>query len=179
MERPFIENNIAFTRLAYDLDTVDVRSYDAGEVLTATDLLGEQDTVRNVRLWDYRPLLQTYNQIQALRQYYVFNDVDVDRYMIDGNMRQVMISARELVADQLTQDAQTWVNRRLVYTHGFGVAASPVSQVTREGLPDFYLKDLPPTGLITVTQPQIYFGELADQYVVGRTTEPEFELSQW
>jgi uncharacterized membrane protein (UPF0182 family) len=174
LERPFIEHNIAYTRMAYDLDSVEVQPYEVSGNLTAQDLLAEQDTVRNVRLWDYRPLLQTYNQIQALRQYYVFNDVDVDRYMIDGDMRQVMIAARELVGEQLSQDAQTWVNRRLVYTHGFGVAASPVSQVTREGLPDFYLKDLPPQGVLTVTQPQIYFGELADNYVVARTLEPEF-----
>ncbi len=97
-------------------------------------------------LWDYRPLLQTYNQIQALRQYYQFNDIDVDRYTIDGEVRQVMLSARELVPEQLSQDAQTWVNRRLVYTHGYGVAASPVAQVTRDGLPSFYIKDLPRKG---------------------------------
>jgi uncharacterized membrane protein (UPF0182 family) len=174
LERPFITNNINLTRMAYDLDTIEVRSYNASEVLTVADLASEADTVRNVRLWDYRPLLQTYNQIQALRQYYQFNDVDVDRYVIDGNVRQVMIAARELVPDQLSDDAQTWVNRRLVYTHGYGVAASPVSQVTREGLPDFYLKDLPPRGAITVTQPHIYFGELTESYVVARTNEPEF-----
>ncbi len=175
LERPYIANNIEFTRLAFDLDTIDERSYRASSDLTATALLQEAETVRNVRLWDYRPLLQTYNQIQALRQYYEFNDVDVDRYTIDGETRQVMLSARELVPDRLSQDAQTWVNRRLVYTHGYGVAASPVSQVTKDGLPAFYLKDLPPQGVITVTQPQIYFGELTSDYVIVRTTEPEFD----
>lgn len=175
LERPYIENNISFTRAGFDLDSIEERSYSAGADVTPSELLNEAETVRNVRLWDYRPLGETYNQIQALRQYYRFNDIDVDRYMIEGEQRQVMLSARELVPEQLSTEAQTWVNRRLVYTHGYGVAASPVSQVTRDGLPDFYLKDLPPTGVISVTQPQIYFGELADDYVIGNTTEPEFD----
>ena len=175
LERPFIQNNIDFTRAAFDLDSIEVRSYEVSPRLPVSDLLREADTVRNVRLWDYRPLLQTYNQIQALRQYYAFNDIDVDRYVIDGEVRQVMLAARELVPERLSEDAQTWVNRRLVYTHGYGVAASPVAQVTRDGLPDFYVKDLPPQGVIPVTQPQIYFGELANDYVIGRTDEPEFD----
>ena len=175
LERQYIENNIEYTRIAFDLDEIDLKSYEVSPDLTAEELLTEEETVRNVRLWDYRPLLQTYNQIQALRQYYQFNDIDVDRYEIDGEMHQVMLAARELVPDQLSDDAQTWVNRRLVYTHGYGVAASPVAQVTRDGLPSFYLKDLPPQGVITVTQPQIYFGEMNGDYVIGRTTEAEFD----
>lgn len=175
LERPFIEHSIAFTRAAFDLDTIEVRSYEVSPRLPVARLLEEADTVRNVRLWDYRPLLQTYNQIQALRQYYAFNDIDVDRYTIDGEVRQVMLAARELVPERLSEDAQTWVNRRLVYTHGYGVAASPVAQVTRDGLPDFYLKDLPPQGKIPLSQPQIYFGELTNDYVIGRTNEPEFD----
>jgi uncharacterized membrane protein (UPF0182 family) len=174
LERPYIEHNIAFTRMAFDLDEIQVSNYVVDENLDAAELLSEAETVRNVRLWDYRPLRQTYNQIQALRQYYTFHDIDVDRYTIDDERHLVMLAVRELVADNLSQDAQTWVNRRLVYTHGFGVAASPVSQVTRDGLPDFYLKDLPPQGVITITQPQVYFGELADAYVIARTQEPEF-----
>jgi uncharacterized membrane protein (UPF0182 family) len=175
LERPYIQRNIDFTRLAYGLEDVEVRGYAITEDINAAGLVRELETVRNVRLWDYRPLLQTYNQIQALRQYYQFNDIDVDRYVIDGEVRQVMLAARELVPEQLSQDAQTWVNRRLVYTHGYGVAASPVAQVTRDGLPDFYLKDLPPQGVIPVTRPQIYFGELTNDYVIGRTNEPEFD----
>jgi uncharacterized membrane protein (UPF0182 family) len=175
LEREYIQANIAYTRIAYELDDIELKTYEVEESLTAEQLLTEQETIRNVRLWDYRPLLQTYNQIQALRQYYQFNDIDVDRYVIDGQLHQVMVAARELVPEQLSQDAQTWVNRRLVYTHGYGVAASPVAQVTRDGLPNFYLKDLPPTGLITVTQPQIYFGELTEGYVIARTNEPEFD----
>ncbi|MCC9078094.1 UPF0182 family protein [Litorilinea aerophila] len=176
LERPYIENNIQFTRLAYDLDRIEVRSYDASNQLTAESLLAEPQTVRNIRLWDYRPLLQTYNQIQALRQYYEFNDIDIDRYTIEGERRQVMLAARELVPERLNQNAQTWVNRKLVYTHGYGVAASPVAQVTRDGLPEFLLKDLPPQGAIPITQPQIYFGELTNDYVIVRTTEPEFDF---
>ncbi len=176
LERQFIENNISFTRAAYDLEDVQVEDYPVQDNVTPEELLAEASTLTNVRLWDYRPLLQTYNQIQALRQYYQFNDIDIDRYMINGERRQVMLSARELVADQLSQDAQTWVNRRLVYTHGFGVAASPVAQVTRDGLPDFYVKDLPPQGSINVIKPQIYFGELTDDYVIGNTKEMEFSF---
>jgi hypothetical protein len=175
LERPYIEDNIAYTRIAFDLDTIEQKSYTVTAQISAQGLLAEQETIRNVRLWDYRPLLQTYNQIQALRQYYQFNDIDVDRYVIDGEVHQVMLAARELVPEQLSQDAQTWVNRRLVYTHGYGVAASPVAQVTRDGLPSFYLQDLPPQGVITVTQPQIYFGELNSDYVIARTEEPEFD----
>jgi len=178
LERPFIENNIRFTRLAYDLDDIVVENYDATQRLTPTALLEEPDTVRNIRLWDYRPLLETYNQVQALRQYYAFNDVDVDRYLIDGARRQVMLSARELVPDRLNVEAQTWVNRKLVYTHGYGVAMSPVERVTADGLPEFYLRDLPPVGNLTVNEPHIYFGELTNDYVIGRTNMEEFHYPQ-
>lgn len=175
LERPYIEHNIEFTRVAFDLDTIESRDYDVTQQLTAEDLLSEPETVTNIRLWDYRPLLQTYNQVQALRQYYRFNDIDIDRYVINGELRQVMLGARELVPDQLDENAQTWVNRKLVYTHGYGVATSPVAQVTRDGLPEFLVKDLPPRGDIEVTQPQIYFGELTDDYVIVNTSEPEFD----
>ncbi|MBE2240996.1 MAG: UPF0182 family protein [Caldilineaceae bacterium] len=178
LERPFIENNIRFTRLAYDLTDIEMRSYDASQELTPAALLAEPATVRNIRLWDYRPLLETYNQVQALRQYYAFNDVDVDRYVIDGERRQVMVAARELVADRLTEQAQTWVNRRLVYTHGFGVAMSPVELVTPDGLPEFYIKDLPPVGNLALTEPQLYFGELTNEYVIGHTKMEEFSYPQ-
>ena len=175
LERPYIENNIDFTRKAFGLDKIEVANYTVDDQVDVTRLLENADTLSNMRLWDYRPLLQTYNQIQALRQYYQFNDIDIDRYGLDQDtLRQVMLGARELVPDQLSSEAQTWVNRKLVYTHGYGVAASSVSQVTRDGLPDFYLKDIPTTGVITVTQPELYFGELTNSYVVGNTDEPEF-----
>ncbi|MCB0047727.1 MAG: UPF0182 family protein [Caldilineaceae bacterium] len=175
LEEPYIANNIRFTRLAFELDDISVQPYNASEELTAETLLTEPETVRNIRLWDYRPLLQTYNQVQALRQYYEFNDIDIDRYAINGETRQVMLAARELAPERLDENAQTWVNQRLVYTHGYGVAASPVAQVTRDGLPEFYLQDLPPRGVIDVTRPQIYFGERTDSYVIARTNEPEFD----
>lgn len=175
LERPYIANNIEFTRKAFALDEIEVSSYDASTQLTADALRAEPETIRNIRLWDYRPLLQTYNQIQALRQYYEFVDIDVDRYVIDGRLQQVMLSARELAPERLNTNAQTWVNRKLVYTHGYGVAVSPVAQVTRDGLPSFLLQDLPPTGVITITQPQVYFGEKDNDYVIGRTDEPEFD----
>lgn len=175
METPYIADHIAATRGAYALDEIEVESYNARQELTAQALLRQPETLLNIRLWDYRPLLQTYNQVQALRQYYEFSDIDIDRYVVNGIRRQVMLGARELIGDRLSQDAQTWVNRRLVYTHGFGVAASPVAQVTRDGLPTFYLQDLPPTGVISVTVPQIYFGERTDDYVIGRTAMAEFD----
>ncbi len=176
-EAPFIQNNIQFTRQAYDLDSVRSRDYEVAN-LTAEDLLSQPETIRNIRLWDYRPLLQTYNQIQALRQYYEFRDIDVDRYALEDGLRQVMLGARELVPEQLNVEAQTWVNRKLVYTHGYGVAVSPVARVTQDGLPDFLVKDIPPQGKIPITKPQIYFGEKTNDYVIVRTSVDEFDYPQ-
>ncbi len=175
LELPYIANNIKFTRAAFELDKIEPHSYDATRPLTTEALLTQPDTVRNIRLWDYRPLLQTYSQVQALTQYYEFNNIDIDRYTINGKVQQMMLAARELVPERLNADAQTWINRKLVYTHGYGVAASPVAKVTGDGLPEFLLKDLPVQGVITVTQPQIYFGELTNDYVVVRTGQPEFD----
>ncbi|MBX3001305.1 MAG: UPF0182 family protein [Caldilineaceae bacterium] len=175
LERPFIEDNIRLTRIAYDLDNVEVVNYRAVDRIPTQTLIDDPNTILNLRLWDYRPLFLTYNQIQALRQYYVFNDIDVDRYMINGQVRQVMLSARELYPEGLTEEAQTWVNRRLVYTHGYGVAMSPVAEITPDGLPRFLLRDLPPTGVLENTVPQIYFGERTNDYVIVRTQVPEFD----
>ncbi len=175
LERPYIGDNIEYTRLAFGLDKIQETSYAANRELTPKTLLTAPETIRNVRLWDYRPLLETYNQIQALRQYYEFNDVDVDRYHLDGDLEQVMVAAREFVPDRLNSDAQTWVNLKLVYTHGYGVSISPSAKITADGLPEFYAKDLPVQGVITVTKPQIYFGELTNDYVIGRTTSKEFD----
>ena len=175
LEQPYIANNIALTRAAFGMDKIEKRPYIATGEVTAAALLAEPETIRNVRLWDYRPLLQTYNQIQALRQYYEFIDVDVDRYMIDGRVQQVLISARELIPTRLNTEAQTWVNLKLVYTHGFGVAMSPVAQITQDGLPQFFLKDLPVSGVFDVSVPQVYFGEAPGDYVIGRTLAEEFD----
>lgn len=174
LEKPYIQNNINYTRAAYNLDKIQESSYRADRELSPQGLLAQPDTMRNVRLWDYRPLLQTYNQIQVLRQYYAFNDVDVDRYRVDDRLEQVMVAARELAQDRLNSDAQTWVNLKLVYTHGYGAAISPAAKLSTNGLPDFYAKDLPVTGTIPITQPEVYFGELTNDYVIGATGMEEF-----
>ena len=174
-EREFISYNIDFTRAAYGLDRIVDENFDAESELTPDELLDQPDTIRNIRLWDYRPLLQTYNQVQALRQQYQFTDIDIDRYEVEGERRQLMLSARELIPEQLEQPAQTWVNRKLVYTHGYGVAASPVAEITPDGLPTFVLQDLPVQGILDVTRPQIYFGERTNEYVIVKTETEEFD----
>lgn len=178
LERPYIEAGITSTRLAFNLDKIEKTSYAANRTVSPQGLASEPASIRNVRLWDYRPLLQTYNQVQALRQFYAFHDVDVDRYLIDGETEQVMVSARELAPDRLNADAQTWVNLKLVYTHGYGVAISPAVRVTADGLPEFYAKDLPVQGSIPITRPEVYFGELTNDYVIGRTQMEEFNYPQ-
>ncbi|MDE0634038.1 MAG: UPF0182 family protein [Caldilineaceae bacterium] len=174
-EREYIEHNIDFTRAAFGLDRIVDENFDAESELTGAELLDQPDTIRNIRLWDYRPLLQTYNQVQALRQQYQFTDIDIDRYEVGGERRQLMLSARELIPEQLEQPAQTWVNRKLVYTHGYGVAASPVAEITPDGLPTFVLQDLPVQGILDVNRPQIYFGERTNEYVIVKTETEEFD----
>ena len=174
-EREYIAHNIDFTRAAFGLDRIVDENFDAESELTGAELLDQPDTIRNIRLWDYRPLLQTYNQVQALRQQYQFTDIDIDRYDVEGERRQLMLSARELIPEQLEQPAQTWVNRKLVYTHGYGVAASPVAEITPDGLPTFVLQDLPVQGILDVNRPQIYFGERTNEYVIVKTETKEFD----
>ncbi|MDE0143936.1 MAG: UPF0182 family protein [Caldilineaceae bacterium] len=174
-EREYISHNINFTRAAFGLDRIVDENFDAESELTGAELLEQPDTIRNIRLWDYRPLLQTYNQVQALRQQYQFTDIDIDRYDVGGERRQLMLSARELIPEQLEQPAQTWVNRKLVYTHGYGVAASPVAEITPDGLPTFVLQDLPVQGILEVKRPQIYFGERTNEYVIVKTETEEFD----
>ena len=174
-EREFIAHNIDFTRAAFGLDIIVNQNFDAESELTGDELLEQPDTITNIRLWDYRPLLQTYNQVQALRQQYQFTDIDIDRYDVGGERRQLMLSARELIPEQLEQPAQTWVNRKLVYTHGYGVAASPVAEITPDGLPTFVLQDLPVQGILEVSRPQIYFGERTNEYVIVKTETEEFD----
>ncbi|EFK08397.1 conserved hypothetical protein [delta proteobacterium NaphS2] len=143
------------------------------------ELKQQRGTIQNIRIWDERPLLKTYQQIQSIRLYYDFNNVDVDRYVLGGQYRQLMLAARELVVRQLPAQANTWVNRHLTYTHGYGLAASPVNEVTREGLPRLFIKDLPPVceaGLQKIVRPEIYYGEMTDQYVLVKTTSKEFDF---
>jgi uncharacterized membrane protein (UPF0182 family) len=176
-ETPYIENNIKATREAYGLDRIDVRPFAADEQLTRADIEANALTLRNVRIWDERPMAQTYQQLQEIRPYYVFNDVDVDRYIIDGVNRQVMISGREMDTRRLPAQARAWVNERLQYTHGYGVAVSPVNRVSPEGLPEFFVRDIPPVGIdeLKIDRPEIYYGEMTYGMVAVKTGTQEFD----
>lgn len=177
-ERPYILHNIHFTRLALGLDAVEERTMSPQQGLSGADLAEEKTALRNVTLWDYRPLASTLDQLQVIRLYYHFPDVDIDRYrMPDGELRQVILGARELDQSKLPATANTWVNRNLVYTHGYGVAMSPVNVVTQEGLPEFFLKDLPPVSTVgmKIDRPEIYFGERTDSPVIVGGGIEEFD----
>jgi len=174
-ERPYIEYNIQFTREAFALDRVEEQSFPAEKSPSPQDIAQNEATINNIRLWDHRPLKDTYNHIQSIRLYYDFHDVDVDRYTIDGEYRQVMLSARELSAEKLAGQAQTWVNRRLQFTHGYGAVLSPVNEVSTEGLPVLLVKDIPPVGDFNIEQPEIYFGEKTNDYVIVKTKTQEFD----
>ena len=176
-EEQYIANNIAMTRLAFGLDEWTSQPYTGDQPLTQAAIDNESDTFANARLWDYRPLQATLDQLQTVRQYYDFIDVDTDRYMINGKLRQVMLSAREL-AIQKNPAATSWVNERIIYTHGVGLAMVPVNEVTPEGQPRLWIRDLPPVSsndAPTVTQPRIYFGEGDDHYVVVGARQAEFD----
>jgi len=175
-EEPYIAHNIEYTRKAYDLDKIEPHSFPAKQILNIKDIQRNRATINNIRLWDTRPLKQTYSQLQEMRLYYEFVDIDVDRYMIDNEIRQVMLAARELNQDKLPTQAQTWINQRLVYTHGYGIAMSPVNEATSVGLPKFFIKDIPPQGVdnIPIEHPEIYFGERTDQYIIVNTKTKEF-----
>jgi hypothetical protein len=176
-EAPYIAYNIDYTRKAYNLDKIKEVDFEVSDQLSAQDLKQHDVTIQNIRIWDERPLLQTYRQIQAIRLYYDFNNVDVDRYLVNNQYRQIMLAARELVVDKLPPQANTWVNRHLIYTHGYGLAASPVNEVTSEGLPRLFIKDLPPSFEpdLKVTRPEIYYGEKTDGFVLVKTTAQEFD----
>jgi len=176
-ESPYIAHNIDFTRRAYNLNNIKEVDFEVNNNLSADDIKDHAVTIQNIRIWDERPLLQTYRQIQSIRLYYDFNNVDVDRYRIDNQYRQVMLAARELVVDQLPPQAQTWVNRHLIYTHGYGLAMSPVNEVTAEGLPELMIKDVPPAVDIDlkIDRPEIYFGEKTSEYILVQTSAQEFD----
>src|SRR5438105_627793 len=177
-ERPYIARNIEATRQAYALTAVDESDIDVANDPVEADVRTQFADISSVRLWDYRPLLAAYQQLQALRQYYAFNDVDVDRYVLNGNETPVMLSARELAANQLPAAAQTWVNRHLYYTHGFGAVMTPVGSVGIEGRPGFVLQDIPPVGQPKIDEPRIYYGELSTDYVIVGTSQDEFDYAQ-
>ena len=177
LEKPYIQQNIDLTREAYNLGQITVKPFPAEQGLTFRSLRNDSATVDNIRLWDWRPLLAAYAQLQEIRTYYRFLDVDVDRYQLDNSYQQVMLSARELIPSLLPANAQTWVNQHLLFTHGVGAVMSPVTRKSAEGLPIFYLKDIPPVtdGGPPITQPRIYFGQGAAGYVVVKGATPEFD----
>jgi len=176
-ETPYIRDHIQSTLSAYKLDQIDIRDFQTGEPITEQDFSQHQGTLRNIRLWDWRPLKDAYSQLQSIRLYYEFEDVDVDRYSIEGQQRQVMLSVRELDFSRISESAQNWINKHFQYTHGQGLCMSPVNEVTAEGLPEFFIKDIPPRSSINVQidRPEIYFGEKADYPVFVRTDLEEFD----
>ena len=177
-ELPYVENHIDYTRLAYGLDSIEEKSFAASPDLSQDDISNNKQTVDNIRLWDPTVLAETYSQLQEIRAYYALQEVDVDRYRINGELTQVMVAAREL--DQTNLPAVGWVNERLQYTHGFGVVFSPANNVASQGQPDFYVKGVPATTTVAeleVEQPRIYFGESADsvEYVVVNSLQDEVD----
>lgn len=177
-ELEYITRNITMTRQAFGLDKIEEIEFPAASSLTFNDLEDASQTLNNVRINDFRPAKTIFNQLQSMRPYYDFFDVDIDRYNINGQSTQVFLSARELNQKNIPAQAQTWINKSLKYTHGFGVVVAPVNKVTREGQPTLMVKDIPPVSQIpelAISRPEIYFGELTNDYVIVNTIEKEFD----
>ncbi len=181
MEKPYIERNINYTLQAFDLNTIEEIPFEPNYNMSYQELKENTVTLNNIRLWDYRALKDTYAQLQLIRSYYDFNDVDIDRYYVTENETQkyfqVMLSPRELNQEDLAEKAKTWVNQHLVYTHGYGVALSPVNRKTQEGFPELWIKDIPPKtekGL-TIDRPEIYYGEKTNNFVIVNSKTEEFD----
>lgn len=176
-ETPYIEHNIEYTRQAYGLDRIQTQLYAVKANLNLQTLENNSATIDNIRLWDDRPLLSTYRELQEIRPYYHFQDVDIDRYTLDRTYRQVMLSLRELAYDQVPQRGQTWVNQHLKYTHGYGLVMSPVNQVSSEGLPQLLIKDIPPVVEtdLEIDEPRIYYGENTERYIFTGMSTDEFD----
>ena len=174
LEEPFIRNHIELTRYGYNLKNVQVVPFDVSFNLTTKDIRNNEATIKNIRLWDEGPALKTYSQLQQIRTYYRFHGIDNDRYTIGGEYRQVMLSARELSYDDLP--SRSWINEKLVFTHGNGVVMGYASRISKEGLPEFIVKDIPPVSTtdVKITSPEIYYGELTNDYVIVNTKVPEF-----
>ena len=180
LEKPYIENNIKFTRLAYGLGDVEEKDFPADMKLTSEMLDEASETIDNVRILDRRPLTKTYKQTQEIRLYYDLAGIDIDRYNIDGKYTAVMLAPRELDQRQIAENAKTWVNLHMVYTHGFGVVMSPVNKVTKQGLPDYFIKDIPPIYTVDeenlkISRPQMYYGEVDNNFVLVNTNTKEFD----
>lgn len=177
LEAPYIAHNIKYTRRAFNLEDVKEKDFSAEQKLSPADIQRNRETIDNIRLWDPHPLLKTYPQLQEIRLYYDFSDVDIDRYQINGKYQQVMLSAREMNVSQLPEKAQTWVNRHLKFTHGYGAVLSPAREQTSQGLPTLLIKDIPPVTQtnLKIERPEIYYGEETDNYVIVKTEEEEFD----
>ncbi len=173
MEEPFIKHHIALTKYGYNLENVQMVPFDVSFNLTSKEIAKNDTTIKNIRLWDEAPLLKTYSQLQQIRTYYRFGGIDTDRYLVDGEYRQVMLSARELSYNDLP--SKSWINEKLVFTHGNGLVMGPVSRISKEGLPEFTIKDIPPATAsnIKITTPELYFGEMTSDYVIANTKVPE------
>jgi uncharacterized protein len=180
-EQPYIANNIALTRQAYGLDRVSQREFPAESDVAAADPAHNQATLQNIRLWDWHALQDTLRQIQEIRTYYDFPDIDIDRYQIDGVTRQVMLATRELNVEKLPESSRNWINEKLIYTHGYGITMNPVNGFTPEGLPTLILSNMPVQSTVrglSVTRPEVYFGELTNTDVYVRTRQKEFNYPQ-
>jgi uncharacterized membrane protein (UPF0182 family) len=180
-ERPYITNNIKLTRQAYGLDRVSRHEFPAEAGLQAADPQNNQATLQNIRLWDWRALQDTLRQVQEIRTYYDFPDIDIDRYEINGQMREVMLAARELNVNKLPQGSRNWINEKLIYTHGYGVTMNTVNGFTPEGLPNLILSNMPVESTVPslkVTRPEVYFGELTNTNVYVKTRQKEFNYPQ-
>jgi uncharacterized membrane protein (UPF0182 family) len=180
-ETPYIAHNIELTRRAFALDRVEARAFPAETGVDAVDAANNADTIENIRLWDWRALQDTLRQIQEIRTYYDFPDIDIDRYKINGTVRQMMLATRELNIDRLPESSRNWINERLVYTHGYGITMNPVNGFTPEGLPELIVRDMPVQSTVPdvqVTRPEIYFGELTNSDVYVKTRQQEFNYPQ-
>ena len=180
-EQPYIAHNILMTRQAYGLDRFSQREFPAETTVGAADPANNQPTLQNIRLWDWQALQDTLRQIQEIRTYYDFPDIDIDRYQIEGNLREVMLATRELNVEKLPESSRNWINEKLIYTHGYGITMNPVNGFTTEGLPTLYLSNMPVQSTVpglTVTRPEIYFGELTNTDVYVKTRQQEFNYPQ-
>jgi uncharacterized protein len=180
-EQPYIVNNIRMTRQAFGLDRFAQREFPAETTVDAAEPSKNQATLQNIRLWDWHALQDTLRQVQEIRTYYDFPDIDIDRYVIDGTLRQVMLGTRELNVNKLPESSRNWINEKLIYTHGYGITMNPVNEFTTEGLPNLLLSNMPVQSTVpglTVTRPEIYFGELTDTDVYVKTRQQEFDYPQ-
>jgi uncharacterized membrane protein (UPF0182 family) len=178
VERKYIENNIEFTRHGFHLDKMEENKFPVSENFSQQTVQTNRNLLNNIRLWDYRALDAVFKQFQEIRLYYEFTDVDIDRYTINDNYNEVMISAREMETGNLPAESQTFVNKRFIYTHGYGIALNRVNEFTPEGLPNLLVKDIPPVSKydeLEVTRPELYYGELTSDFVVVNTDEQEFD----